>query len=97
MKILSFSEEKLEALKEDRDIKQGELTDLQSKDKYDLWNDDLDEFMKELDKHNEEYEKQRNYSVENQKEGKSKKVKKVVKVKVVENLQMMDRVLLIPQ
>ena len=81
MKILTFSEEKLEALKEDRDIKQGELTDLQSKDKYDLWNDDLDEFMKELTKHNKEYEKQRNYSVENQKESKSKKTKKGVKAK----------------
>ena len=33
-----------------------------SKDKYDLWNDDLDEIMEQLAKHNEEYEKQHHRS-----------------------------------
>ena len=41
-----------------------------------MWNDDLNMFMNELNKHNKAYDKQRNYSVENQKKSKSNKAKK---------------------
>ena len=74
MKILTFSKEKIDQLKADRNVKLGVLKELQDKDKYDLWKDDLHEFKTAYNAHNAMYERMSNYDVEN-----SSKITKSIK------------------
>ena len=73
MKILSFSKEKIDLLKSDRDMKLGVLKDLESKDKYDLWNYDLKIFEKMYHEHIALYERMSYYTIENEPKPKPKK------------------------
>ena len=77
MKIWSFSKEKIQQLVEQCNIKNAELKDLQSKDKIQLWKDDLDKFEIEYETHLMMYERM-SYSenVSNNKKQKSKKKSK---------------------
>ena len=77
MKIWSFSKEKIQQLVEQCNIKNAELKDLQSKDKIQLWKDDLDKFEIEYETHLMMYERM-SYSenISNNKKQKSKKKSK---------------------
>ena len=61
MKIDSFSQEKINKLKSEKDLKLAELNDLLQKNKFDLWNDDLDEFKQSYKLHLSFYEKMKTY------------------------------------
>ena len=75
MKIDSFSKEKIDKLKAERDNKLSELDELLQKDKFNLWNDDLDAFKKAYKIHLNEYEQMKYYNV------KDTKKKKIIKKK----------------
>ena len=71
------TKEKIQQLVEQCNIKNAELKDLQSKDKIQLWKDDLDKFEIEYETHLMMYERM-SYSenISNNKKQKSKKKSK---------------------
>lgn len=60
MKIITFTKEKLDELKNNKKEKDAEYKELKSKDNKVLWLDDLNLFEKEYEKHLKEYEKMMN-------------------------------------
>lgn len=76
MKIDSFSKEKIDKLKAERDCKLSELDDLLQKDKFNLWNDDLDAFKKAYKIHLNVYERMKYYNVDDTNNKKKKRIKK---------------------
>ena len=60
MKIVTFTKEKLDELKNKKKEKDAEYKELKNKDNKTLWLDDLNVFEKEYEKHLKEYEKMMN-------------------------------------
>ncbi|XP_060604745.1 DNA topoisomerase 2-alpha-like isoform X3 [Ruditapes philippinarum] len=78
MPLWCLTKERKDELCGKRDAKAKELSDLRRKTPTDLWRDDLEEFLQELDKV-EQQERDDDFGViENKKAGKSKKPKKIV-------------------
>ena len=75
MKILTFSKEKIDQLKSDRNMKLGTIKELKSKNKYDLWSDDLDQFEEAYNDHMILHERMSHYNNETPTKTKTTKTK----------------------
>jgi DNA topoisomerase-2 len=86
MKIWTFTEEKINQLKDIRDNKLGELTELLAKDKFELWRDDIELFKTEYETHLLYYERMKYCDLKSTNGKKSKVIVKTPKkAKKVDN------------